>query len=129
MEVKDVMLHPGSFGQVGTNAMLKEALDKMTESRLGIVCIVSESGDLQGVITDGDIRRKLLRVQKPLSSLFVDDALDHAITKPTTCTENDSLKSAVALMGEKQVWDLPVISVDGKLVGLLHLHAAISKLI
>jgi arabinose-5-phosphate isomerase len=32
-------------------------------------------------------------------------------------------------MGEKKIWDLPVLDSNNRLVGLLHLHPAIEKLI
>ena len=32
-------------------------------------------------------------------------------------------------MGDKQIWDLPVVNQENQLVGLLHLHPAIKKLI
>ena len=38
-------------------------------------------------------------------------------------------RKAVKLMGDKQIWDLPVIDNEKRLVGLLHLHPAIKKLI
>ena len=41
----------------------------------------------------------------------------------------DDLKEAVKLMGDKQIWDLPVVDNEKRLVGLLHLHPAIKKLI
>ena len=100
----------------------------MNESKLGIACIV-EDNLLKGIITDGDIRRKLLNVQKPFSALFSDYVIDHAIKNPTICKENDSLKYAVELMEKKQIWDLPVLNENEELVGLLHLHAAIKHLV
>ena len=33
------------------------------------------------------------------------------------------------LMGEKQIWDLPVVKKDNLLVGLLHLHPAVKKVL
>lgn len=128
MTVKEVMLSKDKFPQVNSKEFLKVALDKMSEFSLGIVCII-ENKTLKGIITDGDIRRKLLNVQKPFSAFFSDYVIDHSIQKPTVCYENDSLKSAVALMEEKQIWDLPVIDNKGNLVGLLHLHAAIKNFI
>jgi CBS domain-containing protein len=38
------------------------------------------------------------------------------------------LKDVVVLMGEKKIWDLPVINSQGVLIGLLHLHQAIKAL-
>ena len=128
MTVKEVMLSYDKFPKVSANEFLKAALDKMSEFSLGIVCIV-ENKTLKGIITDGDIRRKLLNVQKPFSAFFTDYVIDHSIKKPTVCYENDSLKSAIDLMEKKQIWDLPVIDNKGNLVGLLHLHAAIKNFI
>jgi arabinose-5-phosphate isomerase len=68
-------------------------------------------------------------VQKPFSAFFVDDALVHAIKSPVTIQPTDTLVQAVALMGKKQIWDLPVVDEQGTLVGLLHLHPAIQALL
>ena len=73
--------------------------------------------------------RKLLKVQKPFSAFFVDDASIHSIRKPVCCKANDSLYTVVSIMGEKKVWDLPVIDKDQKLLGLLHLHPAVKALL
>ena len=105
MTVKEVMLSYDKFPKVSANEFLKVALDKMSEFSLGIVCIV-ENKTLKGIITDGDIRRKMY---KNLFQLFTDYVIDHSIKKPTVCYENDSLKSAIDLMEKKQIWDLPVI--------------------
>jgi arabinose-5-phosphate isomerase len=90
---------------------------------------VDTNNKLLGILTDGDIRRKLLKVQKPFSALLVDDALEHAIRSPTTIKPDIALKDAIVLMGEKKIWDLPVVNSQGIVVGLLHLHPAIQALL
>lgn len=129
MKVEEVMLPLDRFPVVEKKTILKEALTEMGEANLGLVCIVNENKDLLGLITDGDLRRKLLKVQKPFSAFFVDDALVHAKQYPITCQPEDDLKEVVHLMGEKQIWDLPVINENKQLVGLLHLHPAVKKII
>ncbi len=129
MRVEEVMISMGSFPVVTQKTILKEALTEMGEANLGLVCIINEKQELLGLITDGDLRRKLLKVQKPFSAFFIDDALIHAKQNPITCRPEDNLKEVVQLMGEKQIWDLPVVGQDNQLVGLLHLHPAIKKLI
>jgi len=129
MKVKDVMISIGSFPVVFQSTILKEALTEMGKANLGLVCIVNESQELLGLITDGDIRRKLLNVQKPFSAFFIDDSLVHAKKDPIISSPEDDLKEAVNLMGEKEIWDLPVVSKDNKLVGLLHLHPALKKIL
>ena len=128
MKIKKVMISLDKFAQVRPDDFLKVALDKMSESKLGIACIV-ENKLLKGIITDGDIRRKLLNVQKPFSALFSDYVIDHSITSPTVCSDEDTLINAIELMEKKEIWDLPVVNKKGELVGLLHLHAVIKYLI
>jgi len=129
MKVKEVMMKMGEFPSIEKETILKEALIEMGKINLGLVCIVDQEKKLLGLMTDGDLRRKLLKYQKPISSFFIDDALNHAKINPITCNPADDLKKAVKLMGDKQIWDLPVIDNEKRLVGLLHLHPAIKKLL
>lgn len=127
--VRDVMLPLERFPVVDQRVILKEALEAMGQYRLGIACVVDGERKLLGILTDGDIRRKLLKVQKPFSAFFVDDAVDHAIRSPVTARPTDLLAHSVDVMGKKQIWDLPVVDEGGKLVGLLHLHPAVQALL
>lgn len=127
--VRDVMMSLDHVPVIGEEVILKEALEEMGRFKLGLACIVDAEMKLLGILTDGDIRRMLLKVQKPFSAFFVDDALDHAIRSPITISPADSLEHAVALMGKKHIWDLPVVDDRSTLIGLLHLHPAIEALL
>jgi CBS domain-containing protein len=127
--VSNVMMPLDLVPVVRHDTIFKEALEQMGRKQMGIACIVSRKSKLLGILTDGDIRRMLLRVQKPFSAFFVDDALAHAIESPLTVGPDYTLAHAVELMDEKRIWDLPVITSDGTLVGLLHLHPAIEALL
>lgn len=129
MKVKDIMISLDKFPVVRENLFFKEALDVMSEKKLGIACIVDQNNHLMGILTDGDIRRKLLKVQNPLSALFIDDCIEHAILNPVVSSPETSLKEAINVMEEHQVWDLPVVDENGKLIGLLHLHPAVKALL
>lgn len=129
MKVENVMIALDKFPVITENFFFKEALDEMNEKKLGIACIVDENSRLKGILTDGDIRRKLLKVQKPLSALFVDDCMEHAILSPTIINPETSLVDAIEVMGNHKIWDLPVVDNDGKLIGLLHLHPVVKSLL
>lgn len=129
LTVGDVMIVMGDVPVVGPRALFKEAIELMTARHLGIACIVDERATLLGIITDGDLRRKLLHVQKPLSALLVDDARTHAVQNPVTTTVDASVADAVTLMDRRHVWDLPVVDAQHRLVGLLHLHPAIEAVL
>ncbi|OSM04436.1 putative CBS domain protein [Magnetofaba australis IT-1] len=124
-----MMLQPGSFPQCEPRLFLKLALEKMNAEKLGIVCIAEADGKLAGIFTDGDIRRMLLKDQKPFPALFTDDVIVHAVKKPTTVHPDDSLMQAIEVMEQKEIWDLPVVDENGALCGLLHLHPAIKALL
>lgn len=128
-KVLDAMLLPSDFPVMHSKTLLKEALDLMTSRALGVACIVDEVGVLKAIFTDGDIRRKLLKIQKPSSALLADDVLEHAICNPLTINPDSSLHDALRLMEGRKVWDLPVVDNHGKLVGLLHMHSVIKALL
>lgn len=129
MIVSDVMLPLDKFPVANERVIVKICLESMCKYKLGITTIVDKSGHLLGIFTDGDLRRKLLFDQKPFAALFVDDVVDHMVKDPYTVKSTDSLKSAVDLMDEHQVWDLPVTDSTNFLVGLLHLHPAVQALL
>ena len=125
---KDIMLKLGDFPVVPYNMILKEALEEMNKFNLGVACLVNKKNILKGIITDGDIRRKLLNDQKPFSAFFVDDSIKHAVKKPKSSSPNKNIKETLKMMNKNEIWDVPIIQ-NKKLVGLVHLHPAMRRLI
>ena len=126
--VRDVMITLGSFPVVKKDTILKEAIETMGLSNLGIISVVDNNDTLLGIITDGDLRRKLLKVQKPLSFFLIDDVIDHSIKEPLTILLEVKLTDALKIMEDNEIWDLPVVNENKKLIGMLHLHQVIKKL-
>jgi len=124
-----MMLTPDQFPVVRERDILKRALDEMDRNRLGVACVVDADQKLLGLLTDGDLRRKLLTVQKPLSALFLDDVIEHSIGSPITISVDDTLSAGLEKMEVNEIWDLPVVSSTGVLLGLLHLHPVVRALI
>jgi len=129
MLVGDVLLPLDRIAVVKPTTLLKTTLEAMARFRLGVAAIVDETGALLGVFTDGDIRRMLLRDQKPFPALFADDIIRHATRHPIVIGPDESLARAIVVMEEKGIWDLPVVDKDGRLKGLLHLHPAIKAVL
>ena len=123
--VKDVMLKLGKFPVVRENELLRESIEVINKFGLGIACIIDSKNLLIGVLTDGDIRRLILRVQKPLAAIFVDEAFSYSTKNFAKVNESTSLKEALFKMEELNIWDLPVTDKKGNLKGLLHLHPAL----
>ena len=120
--VSEKMLALGKFPVLTPKDTLKKALDEMTNHRLGIACFTNEKNELIGILTDGDLRRLLLTRQNPLPALLITPAIEFGHSTPTSIHGNQSLVEAASLMHDKQIWDLPVIDAEKKLVGLIHRH-------
>ena len=112
-----------------TDKTLIQVMQIINENTKGVCFVVDKFNSLNGVITDGDIRRMLTRVQKPFAALFNDDVIEHAVRNPVTVNRLTKVSDAIATMGLKQIWDLPVIDQSGNLEGLLHLHPAIEAIL
>jgi len=129
LTASDILLPLDKIPVAPPDMLFKEALETMTRLRLGVVCVVDTNGRLLGVFTDGDIRRILLKSQKPFPALFADDISRHIKHNPTTIRESASIAEAIEVIESKEIWDLPVVDNDEKLVGLIHLHPALKALL
>ncbi len=102
---------------------LKKALDLMTGKRLGIALIIDSDNKLLGVLTDGDLRRLLLNRQDPLPALLVSPAITYGNRNPKCIMVETSIENAREKMISEEIWDLPVVSSDGIVLGLVHRHS------
>lgn len=120
--VKDVMHSPPV---VSPQATMDEVITLSTEKKLGGV-IVTDRSELQGIITDGDIRRALKHKEK----FFSLKAKDVMTSKPTTTTPETKAMDALHIMEKRssQISVLPVVDSRNQCVGLLRLHDLLQSL-
>ena len=115
LKVADIMHSGDSIPLVGGEAPMSDVLVLMTAKSFGCVGILGEDGKLAGVITDGDLRRKmspdLLRL--PAARVMSPD--------PTTIRPQALAAEAVNLMNTRTITNLFVIE-DGRPIGILHIH-------
>jgi hypothetical protein len=57
-----------------------------------------------------------------LPALLVTPAIEFGHSSPTSIQGGQSLIEAATLMHDKQIWDLPVVDGNKKLLGLIHRH-------
>ncbi len=117
VKVKDLMHSGSNLPVVGPDSGMREALMEMTAKRLGVTC-VAKNGKLVGIVTDGDLRRLLVRSGNPL-----DATVSSAMTPHPKSTTSDALAAtALHIMESHAITSLPVVGDDGNLVGLIHIH-------
>ena len=117
LKVKDVM-RSENLPIVRWNASLKQAIDTMTHGKLGTVLIVDKDGVLDAILSDGDLRRALMREDFDLN----DAAIKYATLKPKELKDKDMLAiDALALIEHYKIQLLAVVE-NGVPVGVLHIH-------
>lgn len=123
MTVAQVMHKIEGVACASSGDTLRDVVIRMTEHPLGAACILDESGKLQGLITDGDVRRLLSED----GDILARGAGASMTASPIATFPGQSLGEALRLMEERssQISVLPVVDRESeKLVGLLRLHDA-----
>jgi dTDP-glucose pyrophosphorylase len=95
---------------VGT---IEDAIRNLNKSSLQIVLVISAKGILQGTITDGDIRRGLLRgldLKSPVDAIVKQDAL--------VAPEQMTREQVLQIMRMNQIHQVPIVDEDRRVVGL-----------
>jgi dTDP-glucose pyrophosphorylase/predicted transcriptional regulator len=101
---------------VSPETSLGDAIAVVDASGLQVALVVSSDGILQGILTDGNIRRAIL-AGKSLQ-VRVSEAMS---PKPTTVTASTSREQLLTLMRRKVFHQLPVVDDGGRIVGLVTL--------
>lgn len=111
--LKDVMSK--RLTKVGPESALKEVIVKMTKDQHGIA-LVMEHDALKGIITDGDLRRAMLRYDFDLN---IFKAADIMTLSPITANYNSMLSDAEELMRKRQIKQLLVVNDANTPVGII----------
>ena len=120
LRVEDVMHVREALPLVSEHDPMQVALIEMTSKRLGVTGVVTEQGELAGIITDGDLRRGLER-KKNLLSLTVRDVMTR---NPRTIEKEALAAQALQMMEQYSITSLFIVAASGlkKPEGIIHLH-------
>ena len=119
LKVADLMHTGEAIPLVPTDAPFSEVLSEITGKRLGITGVVNEEGRLVGVITDGDLRRGLERIDNIRSAR----ARELMTTQPKTIAAEALAAQAVGEMERYSITALFIVEgPERRPVGILHLH-------
>ncbi len=118
LKVEDLMHGGDRLPRVSTSCMMRDALLEMTEKGLGMTTVVDDDGRLQGVFTDGDLRRVLDR------DIDVRQATIEEVMTPhgRTISPGSLAAEAVRIMEENRINGLVVVDEDDRPVGALNMH-------
>ncbi len=122
-QVADIMLTDERIPQVKQGTIMREALSVINTKKLGATLVLDESKRLTGIITDGDVRRAIAK-QDAIWTLEVESVMTH---NPKSIRMDTPAYDALRLMEAKEITVLPIVSEDGLVCGILHLHDILGK--
>lgn len=92
---------------------IRVAMERIDGGAAEIALALDGVGRLRGVLTDGDVRRALLR-----GAALDDSVEEHLTTSPTTVPTGTDRAAVLDLMRARGIAHIPEVDVDGRLTGL-----------
>ena len=113
-DVMDLNVRP----VVGMNESIQNTIINISQNRLGATVVLDGKGELQGIITDGDVRRM---VEKGIHIGDKIVAKDIMSRHPKQIDINDMAVNAFNMMQKNKITSV-VVMKEGRYVGLVHIH-------
>jgi arabinose-5-phosphate isomerase len=118
MRVEAAMHGGEALPRVGRDTLMPDVIKEISSKRLGMTCVVDASGRLEGVVTDGDLRRHMT----PGSNLLAHRAGDVMTSNPVTIGRQLLAVEALRLMEERKITAIVVVDDTRVALGVVHLH-------
>lgn len=122
-KVRDIMIQGKQIPKVLSGTSIMRAIEAMDACNKGFVLVTDAKNILQGILTDGDLRR-LVRSGQSLK----DQPIDIVMTKnPKKIDENTSLALVIEAMQRDEITTFVVVNGKNKLKGYIHLHDILGR--
>jgi arabinose-5-phosphate isomerase len=118
IKIKDLM-RTKDLPIIDEHTPLKEAIVTMSEGKLGNVLITDHNGKLTALLSDGDLRRALMK-----EHFSMDEAAYTYATKAPKSWHNTELLASEALeiIENERIQLLPITTEEERIIGVLHIH-------
>ena len=118
VKVKDLM-HTKDLPIVGESTTLKDAVVIMSEGMLGNVLIKDKEEKLLAILSDGDLRRAVMRDDFSMDAL----AIEYATKNPKVIEDENLLASdALSFVEEFKIQLIAILNDKQQVAGVLHIH-------
>ena len=117
-KINELMIQGDRLPIANESSDFLEVVDLISDKKLGCAIIVNEQNKLVGILTDGDIRRALVK-HKDVSNLKAGDVMTK---NPKTILEQEMAAKALAIMERYSITSLAVSNKNNEPIGLVHIH-------
>jgi arabinose-5-phosphate isomerase len=116
----DTMMHQGDqVPLVELATAMPQVIYEMSRKGLGMTCVLDEAGRLAGIITDGDLRRKMADRSANVLELTAAAVMT---PRPVTIARTTLAAEALHLLEERKITSIVVIDAERRVEGVVHLH-------
>ena len=118
LRVTDLMHAGDAVPAVRPSTSMHDVIYEMSKKGFGITAVTRYDGILEGVISDGDLRRLLEKDE----NLLRRTAADAMKRDPLTIGAGVMASAALQIMEERKITSLFITSTERRLEGIIHLH-------
>ena len=116
--VGQLMHHGAHVPRVSPATAMHDVIYEMSRKGLGMTCVVDDRETLLGIITDGDLRRKMAAFDNVLART----AADVMTPNPIAITATTLAAEALNILEQRKITALVVVGEDRRVEGVIHLH-------
>jgi arabinose-5-phosphate isomerase len=103
---------------VRTGDAMHDVIYEISRKKLGMCCVIDDEDRLIGIITDGDLRRQMMRTP----SLLERRADDVMTRSPVTVSRETLAAEVLHILQQRKITAVVVVDEDQKVLGVVHLH-------
>ncbi len=118
MRVQQLMHTGEALPVVQLHTAMRDVIYEMSRKGLGMTSVVATDGRLAGIITDGDLRRKMSSAANVLDL----NASDVMSANPVAIPTSTLAVEALAMLEQRKITSIVVIDADRRVEGVVHLH-------
>jgi arabinose-5-phosphate isomerase len=116
----DQLMHAGADAPIVTiDTPMRDVMTEMTKKTLGMTCVINASGELAGIITDGDLRRFMVDNGRRLETTTAGDVMTR---RPIVIDPSTLAAQALLIMEQRKITSLVVGGPKQSVAGVIHLH-------
>jgi arabinose-5-phosphate isomerase len=118
LRVQDLMHSGDQVPMVSVDTSMHDVIYEMSKKGFGIAAVVNAHQKLEGVVSDGDLRRLLQKDEQILKKT----AADCMKRNPVTIDGSELASAALQIMEQRKITSLFITDGDGRVEGIIHLH-------
>ncbi len=123
VKVREIMLTNDRIPMVPLGSKVQQVIEEIDAKKVGATLIIGKDRKLAGIVSDGDLRRALLR-HKNIHGMKIEDIMSPS---PKTIDESQTAAEALGLMELNAITHLVIVDKHNRVKGVVHLHDLLGR--